>query len=416
MRSLDDHVAAVIALATRHAPRSHERAAVASAVGRVTAAEHVAVHPSPAFDNSAMDGYAVRAEDLATASDALPVALAVVGEARAGMAPPTGVVPGTAVRIMTGAPLPAGADAVVPQELAARDGDTVAFTAAPAPGAHIRRLGEDLRPGDAVLGAGVVLEPRHVAAAAAAGLGHLSVIAAPRVGFLVTGDELVVPGAPLAEGQIHDSNGVYLATALPRLGARAVDLGRVGDEPAAVLAAIAGAEVDLVVTTGGASVGDHDPVKAALADQGVDFTRVAMQPGKPQGIGTVGGTPVLCLPGNPVAVAVSVELLVGAAVRAMLGVPEPSWLPAVAAAAWSSPAGREQIIPVTVEHRDPGADDGEGAALVGPGERRVSPATSGGSGSHLAGRLAVADALARVPAGVTAVVPGDSVLVRRFTA
>jgi molybdopterin molybdotransferase len=173
----------------------------------------------------------------------------------------------------------------------------------------------------------------------------------------------------------------------------------VGDDPAHVLGAVRGADVDLVVTTGGASVGDYDPVKAALADHGVDFVSVAMQPGKPQGAGLVDGIPVVCLPGNPVAVAVCVELFVGAAVRAMLGVAEPEWRSAVAAASWKCPHGREQFMPVVID--DSGA---------------VRPATSGGSGSHLAGRLATATALARVPADVTAVEPGDAVLVRRFTA
>jgi len=150
-------------------------------------------------------------------------------------------------------------------------------------------------------------------------------------------------------------------------------------------------------------VGDHDPVKAALTDKGIDFTPVAMQPGKPQGVGRVGGTAVVCLPGNPVAVAVCVELFVGAAVRAMLGVPEPSWHAGVAVQGWRCPPGREQLMPVIVDA------DGNGPATV-------RPATSGGSGSHLAGRLATATALARVGADVAAIETGDTVLFRRFTA
>jgi len=400
MRSLDEHIALAVALVKLGAT---EPVAVRDALGRVTAAAHVAVHASPAFDNSAMDGYAVHAADLAGASATHAVSLTIVGESRAGAGVAAAVSMGTTVRIMTGAPMPTGADSVVPQEAVERDGDHVAFVATPLVGAHIRRRGEDLLPGDTVLLGGMKLGPRHLAAAAAAGLAELQVVALPRVGYLVTGDELVEPGAELGAGQIHDSNGVYLEAAISRLGAVPVHLGRVGDQPHAVRAAIAAAEVDLVVTTGGASVGDHDPVKAALSGSGVDFTQVAMQPGKPQGIGSIDGTPVLCLPGNPVAVAVSVELVVGAAVRAMLGSPEPAWHEALAATAWGSPGGREQIMPVVL-------DDGVGGAL------RVWPATAGGSGSHLAGRLATADALARISADVVGVNPGDTVLIRRFTA
>lgn len=396
MRSLDAHRAAVVDLVKR---RGAERVRIADALGRVAAVDHVAVHASPAFDNSAMDGYAVRADDLAAASADRPIALTVAGESRAGAGPTASVAHGAAVRIMTGAPIPQGADAVVAQEAVSRVGDVVEFAAPTPPGSHIRRAGEDVRPGDLVIRAGTALSPRHLAAAAASGLAELAVVATPRVGFLVTGDELVDPGAELGLGQIHDSNATYLAAALVALGAVPVDLGRVGDDPDAVLAAARGASVDLIVTTGGASVGDHDPVKAALAQHGVDFAPVAMQPGKPQGLGVVNGTPVICLPGNPVAVAVCVELFVGAAVRAMLGVPEPEWRSAPAEIGWTCPAGREQIMPVVVH------DSGT-----------VSPATTGGSGSHLAGRLAGATALARVGAHVGAVEPGDTVLVRRFTA
>lgn len=397
MRSLDEHLALVLALVSRGRA---ETVQLADALGRVVAEDHLAIGASPAFDNSAMDGYAVRASDLALAQPARPVSLMVVGESRAGAAPEAAVSAGSAVRIMTGAPLPAGADSVVAQEVVDREGTSVRF-AAPTPlGAHVRRAGEDVRPGDVVIPAGTVLGPRHLAAAAASGLAELHVVAVPRVGYLITGDELIEPGRALGPGQIHDSNGTYLSAALVALGALPVTLGRVGDDPAQVLAAIRGAEVDLVVTTGGASVGDHDPVKAALANIGVDFVPVAMQPGKPQGAGRINGTPVVCLPGNPVAVAVCVELFVGAAVRAMLGVAEPSWIPAPVAASWRCPPGREQLMPVVV-------DDLSGA---------VRPATAGGSGSHLAGRLATATALARVATDVTAVEPGDTVLVRRFTA
>lgn len=394
MRSSDDHLALVLSLLKPPFPVD---VALGDALGLVTAVEVRAHGYIPPFDNSAMDGYAVRSADLASASAVSPVTLTVVGQGAAGHLSTGDVAAGTAVRIMTGAPLTPGADAVVPQELVTRDGDQVAFTASVSDGANVRRAGEDATPGDLVVPAGVELTPRHVAAAAAAGVGTVEVWPAPRVGYLITGDELVAPGEPLGPGQIHESNGTYLAAALTRLGAVAVDLGHMGDEARAVGRAVEQADVDLVVTTGGASVGDHDPVKEALSSRGVEFVNVAMQPGKPQGAGRVGETPVICLPGNPVAVAVCVEAFVGPAVRALRGVAEPAWEPMIAAVAWACPVGREQFMPVVID----------GAT--------VRPATAGGSGSHLIARLAVAEALARVPAHVDAVAAGDTLLVRRFT-
>lgn len=400
MRSADDHLQLILSLLK---PRFPAEVPLARALGLITAGEVKAVGNIPPFDNSAMDGYAVRGADLARASALSPVTLAVVGQAAAGHLATGDVAPGTAVRIMTGAPMAVGADAVVPQELVTRAGDQVTFTAPVADGANVRRAGEDAKPGDLVVAAGVELTARHLAAAASAGAGTVEVWPAPRVGYLITGDELVAPGEPLRPGQIHESNGTYVAAALTRLGAVPVDLGRVGDDADAVARAVEQAAVDLIVTTGGASVGDHDPAKEALSSRGVEFTNVAMQPGKPQGAGRVGGTPVVCLPGNPVAVAVCVEAFVGPAVRALRGVPEPEWVPMTAAVAWTCPPGREQFMPVTLEGN---------AAFPG---NAVRPATAGGSGSHLIARLSVAQALARVPAHVDAVAPGDTVLVRRFT-
>lgn len=396
MRSLDEHLELVLALVE---PIPSESVSLAQALGRAAAIDHYALTATPPFDNSAMDGYAVHAEDLATAARERPVTLPVDQEALAGHPATRSLAPATVARIMTGALIPDGADAVVPQELVDRDGDHAVFRSAPTVGAHIRRTGEDARVGDVVITAGTVLTSRHLAAAAASGLASLEVRRRPRVGYLVTGDELRAPGEDLGPGQIHDSNGTYLAAALTALGAEPVALPRVGDEPEDVLAALAAADhVDLVVTTGGASVGDKDPVKAALSERGVDFTKVAMQPGKPQGVGRVDGVPVLCLPGNPVAVAVSTELFVGAAVRRMLGLTEPAWQPKRAGAAWRCPAGREQVMPVVCE----------GDA--------VRPATDGGSGSHLVARLAQAEALALVPADADEVPEGDVVMVRRYTA
>ncbi|WP_062299210.1 molybdopterin molybdotransferase MoeA [Demequina maris] len=414
MRSAAEHLAQVLALVEPPPPR---RVPLRDALGAVLAVDVRAAGDLPPFDNSAMDGYAIRARDVVQATEAAPVRLVVAGESSAGH-PWDGVLgAGEAVRIMTGAPVPAEADAVVPQEQVTATAGTVLVDAPVPPGRHIRRRAEDARHGDLVVEAGVRLRPRHLAAAAAAGNGELVVLPAPRVAFLVTGDELAAPGATLGPGQIWESNATYLEAALRSLGAVAVDLGTVGDTGEAVRAAVEYADADLVVTTGGASVGDHDPVKEGLAGVGVEFLRVAIQPGKPQGLGVVGGAPVICLPGNPVAVAVCVELFVGPAVRAMLGVPEPAWEPMRALEPWRCPPGREQVMPVVLVDGDADAVAGgvEASGAVAGALPGVRPATSGGSGSHLAARLAAADGLARVRAEADAVEAGDIVAVRRFT-
>jgi molybdopterin molybdotransferase len=398
VRSADDHAARLLNLLR---PPTPGIVPLREALGLVLAADVTAAGAIPPFDNSAMDGYAVRAADCAGASPDAPVTLAVVGESAAGHPFSGSVAPGFAVRIMTGAPLPAGADSVVAQEHVTRSGGDVVLGAAVRGGAHVRRAGEDARSGDVVVRAGVELRPRHLAAAASAGVARVEAWPAPRVAFLVTGDELVAPGEPLGLGQIHESNATTLAASLQALGAVPIDLGIVGDSADAVRRAVesaVAAGADLVVTTGGASVGDHDPVKEGLAGAGIEFLNVAMQPGKPQGLGVVGGVPVVSLPGNPVAVAVCVELFVGPAVRALRGVPEPAWETLPAAVGWACPPGREQLMPVVIE---------DGA---------LRPATSGGSGSHLVARLAVADGIARVPASTEAVAPGDTLAFRRFTA
>lgn len=396
VRSLTSHLELVRSLVSA---LPGETVVLARGLGRITSRDHGAAVPSPAFDNSAMDGYAVRAADLAGASPEAPVRLAVIDTARAGHPAAASVGNAHAARIMTGASVPHGADAVVAQEIVERDGDSAVFRAAPSDGAHIRRRGEDAQVGDLVIPSAHHVTARDIAAAAAAGLNELHVVRRPRIGYLVTGDELVAPGRPLGPGQIHDSNGAFLAAALTALGAEPVELMRVGDTPDAVWEALTHAtHVDLLITTGGASVGDSDPVKAALSGAGVDFTNVAMQPGKPQGIGRVGDTPVLCFPGNPVAVAVSTELFVVAAMSRMVGVAEPAWQPATALTGWTCPRGREQVMPIVFD-------------VSG-----VRPATDGGSGSHLAARLGRSEGLARVAADVDEVRAGDTVLVRRYVA
>jgi len=393
MRTTDEHAAAAVALAS--APIAIDLP-LREAIGLVTAAPVLAAEPSPPFDNSAMDGFAVRWEDVASA-DASPVELVVVDESRAGKPATRGPGPGEAVRIMTGAVMPPGADTVVQQEVTTFADGIVTVTEACAAGSNVRRRGDDAEFGDEVVPAGVELAARHIASAAAVGVSKVSVFRAPRVGIVVTGDELVAEGAALAEGQIFESNSYLLEAAVRAAGGVPVLLGSVGDTPGEVLAAVAIDGLELIVTTGGASVGAYDVVKAALSGAGVDFMPVAMQPGKPQGLGRVDGRLVLCLPGNPVAVAVSCEMFVVPMIRAMRGLPPyRDWVEATARASWVTPAGREQFIPVRWH------DGG------------VKPATAAGSGSHLMARLAQADALARVPADVAEVREGDTVRVRRF--
>lgn len=398
MRGVDEHRAAALALAR---PTPVVAVQLDEAAGHVLGADVRARGPLPPWDNSAMDGYAVRAVDVAGASPATPVMLAVVADLPAGSDAVVVVGPGEAARIMTGAPVPDGADAVVPVEQTDGGTSRVGVLAPVPPGRHVRREGEDARAGDLVLAAGTLLAERHVAAAAAAGTATVLVHRRPRVLVLGTGSELVAPGAPLARGQIHDSNSVLLAAAVRAAGCDVVRPPPVADDPEALRAVLDehSGGVDAVVTAGGVSVGAYDVVKAALTGWGdVAFVSVAMQPGKPQGLGRLpSGTPVLCLPGNPVSVFVSFEVLVRPALLRMRGlgdVARPE-MRAVVDDGWRTPPGRTQYMPVVI------AGD------------RVRRAAAGGSGSHLAAGLARADGLAIVPADVPEVRPGDMLQVMR---
>ncbi|WP_084038005.1 gephyrin-like molybdotransferase Glp [Demequina sp. NBRC 110053] len=395
MRELDDHAAHALTLVSPLAPVT---VPISAALGALVADDCLARTASPPFDNSAMDGYALRAADVAGASEGAPVTLPVAGETAAGAAHGR-VPPGTAWRIMTGAPLPAGADAVVQVEATDGGVDAVAVRSPVEAGRHVRLAGEDCREGDLVVPAGARLTAVRLAALAAAGVAEVSVAPRPRVAVLATGDELVAPGEALGPGQIHDSNATLLAGLVAEAGADAVVLERVRDEPSALLARLDDVHVDLIVTTGGVSVGAYDVVKAALADRGVDFVTVAMQPGKPQGLGSVDGTPIACLPGNPVSVLVSFATIVAPMIRRLRGVDRGSPAQAsVVAEGWRTPPGRRQFMPVR---------------FVSGGE--VAPATAGGSGSHLVASLAVADALADIPAAVSEVVAGDTVRIVRWS-
>ncbi|MGW0077512.1 molybdotransferase-like divisome protein Glp [Streptomyces cellulosae] len=378
----------------------------------------------PPFDNSSMDGYAVRVADVAGASEEYPASLEVVGDVAAGAADPVHVGPGQAARIMTGAPLPPGAETVVPVEwtdgglgegpasgMRARSlapegagGQVSVYRPAPVR-AHVRAEGSDVRAGDRVLEAGTVLGPPQISLLAAVGRGTVRVRPRPRVVVLSTGSELVQPDEPLRPGQIYDSNSFALTAAARDAGAIAYRVGAVADDAETLRDTIEDQLVraDLMVTSGGVSVGAYDVVKEALSHagdedepgSGVEFRKLAMQPGKPQGFGTVGPdhTPLLALPGNPVSSYVSFELFVRPAIRTLMGLKNVH-RPRVRAElraekALTSPKGRRQFL------RGRYAD-----GVVTP---------VGGAGSHLVAALARANALLVVPEDVEDVVPGTEV-------
>jgi molybdopterin molybdotransferase len=378
----------------------------------------------PPFDNSSMDGYAVRVADVAGASEEFPAVLTVIGDVAAGSADLLRVGPGQAARIMTGAPLPPGAEAVVPVEwtdgglgggpvsgMRARSSSSEGASGQvrvhrPAEArAHVRDTGSDVKAGDLALAAGAVLGPPQLALLAAIGRGTVRVRPRPRVVVLSTGSELVQPDEELASGQIYDSNSFALTAAARDAGAIAYRVGAVADDADTLRSAIEDQLVraDLMVTTGGVSVGAYDVVKEALssvgdedeAGGGVEFRKLAMQPGKPQGFGSVGPdhTPLLALPGNPVSSYVSFELFVRPAIRTLMGLNDVH-RPRVRAVlqadkTLTSPAGRRQFL------RGKYADG------------TVTPV--GGAGSHLIAALAQADALIVVPESDTSVEPGAEV-------
>jgi molybdopterin molybdotransferase len=300
-------------------PLAGERVPATEAVGRVLAEDLVAARMLPPFDNSAMDGYAVRAADLGTAAAA---GLRVVGEAKAGAGALPEVRPGTALRIFTGAPMPPGADTVVMQEVTRRDGDVVVVERPPERGANVRYAGEDVTVGGCVLARGLLVDPGAVGLACALGRTSLTVRARPRVGVLATGDELREPDEPLGPGEIVSSNSYAVAAQVAEAGGVPVSLGIASDERGSIRERIErGLRCDVILTLGGVSVGDYDLVRAVLDDLGweASFWKVDMKPGKPLSVGWLRGVPVIGLPGNPASAMVTFELFVRPALRRMLG-------------------------------------------------------------------------------------------------
>jgi molybdopterin molybdotransferase len=300
---------------------------VRDALGLVLAAEIVAGERVPPFANTAMDGYAVRAADTGGATADAPVHLRVVGDLPAGHAPTVPVGPGDAIRIMTGAPIPDGADAIVMVERTERAGtDGVRISVPAARGDHIRAAGGDVEVGDAVFTSGTVLAPAHLGVLASLGFTEIPVYRRVRVGVISTGDELVEGPLPLAPGQIRDSNRPMLLALVAEAGAEPVDLGIGRDDEPAVerMFRDAAGSCDAVITSGGVSVGDYDVVKAVLDRLGaLEWWQVAIKPAKPLAFGLLDGTPVFGLPGNPVSSHVSFELFARPALRRMLGDPHP---------------------------------------------------------------------------------------------
>ena len=465
--SPEDYLAEVLATLT---PLAATDTPLTQAHGLILAQDVVAALSVPPWTNSGMDGYAVRARDTDSAAPHAPVVLPVAADVPAGAAPAP-LAPGTAQRIMTGAMLPEGADAVVkvedtdqapgPRPLPAE----VEIRTAVAPGAHVRYAGEDLGAGDPVLASGTLLSAAAISSLASVGLGTVRAVPRPRVAVVSTGAELVDPGRALPAGAIPDSNSLLLAGLVAEHGASLASVSRSGDTAASLAAALIGAarDADLIVTSGGVSAGAFDPLTMLASEGGggdagavrLHVAKVAMQPGKPQGYGTVriedGGAsdrrvPVITLPGNPVSVLVSFTTIVAPALALLAGhstgpgtghdgVGRPGTGPtdrnvttgtaaaaggrgggqpgrARASVSWRTPAGRRQHVPVRFVDAPAGADERAGARTA----PWVEPTHRLGSGSHLVASLPTAEALAVVDADAPAVDVGDEVGLIALTA
>ncbi len=386
--SIDDALARVLA---RARPLPAERVPVAAAAGRVLAEDVTARVDLPPFASSAMDGFAVRAADL-------PGTLPVVFRIAAGLPAGRPLAPGEAMEISTGGAVPEGADSVVPIERVVEQGNTVEILDEVRPGAHVRPAGGDVRAGDALLEAGTVLGAAQVGALAAAGVAGVLCSRRPAVVVLSTGTELRTPGEELGPGQIYESNGPMLAAAFEAAGALVERIGPIADDEGAHREALErGLAADVLVSSGGVSVGPHDLVRRVLAELGVeeDFWGVAVRPGKPLAFGSRGSTLVFGLPGNPVSSLVAVELFVRPALLALQGAsrPGPRYETARLASALQRNATRDELVRARTR------DDA--------GETVVEPLT--GQESHMIARAAAADALVLVPAGEGELAGGERI-------
>ncbi|MFP4634251.1 MAG: gephyrin-like molybdotransferase Glp [Nitriliruptoraceae bacterium] len=397
LTSVEDHLAAVLDLLGEPEPIDLR---LQDALGLVVAEDLVSDVEVPAFPNSAMDGYAVVAADIEAATVEEPVSLPVIGEVLAGSSDIPDLHPGRCVRIMTGAPVPPGADAVVPVETTSGGTGQVAFHRPVERGRHIRRPGEDLTPGQPLVGAGRRLSPADIGLLAVAGVTRVTCVPPPRVVVVSSGDELVPAGDVPGPGQIRDANGPMLSAMIRATGAVPFTVGIVPDDRKALMYALDTnlGHADLFVCTGGASAGTRDLIPDVIASLGtVETAKVAMKPGMPQIRGKVGSCPVIGLPGNPVSAFVSFEVFVRPAIRKLQGRRDVQ-RPAVTARLTeplSSPPGKRSYLRVRLS-RD---RDGWTATTTGP------------QGSHVISSIARADGLAVVPEDVTELAAGDTITV-----
>jgi molybdopterin molybdotransferase len=392
VRSVEEHQKIVAALLNRP-----EAATVplAAALGRALANDHRAPISLPGFDNSAMDGYAVRAQDIVDASPENAIQLIVAADIPAGRTAALTLEAGQAHRIMTGAPMPAGSDTVVQVEATDGGTQTVAIHESRQSGAHVRYAGEDLRAGDLALNAGAALGPSQIGLLAALGCAQVDVIPPLHVLVLSTGTELAAPGTVLEPGQIYESNAIMLASAIVEAGGTAHQLRFVSDDVDDFHASLDPYldEADLIITSGGVSAGAYEVVKDAFTGQGVEFAKVAMQPGLPQGAGRYRGVPVVTLPGNPVSALVSFEVFIRPAMRAAMGFAKPlrARVRAAVDEDLTAPEGKRQFRRGTLDRA---------TGIV---------TTIGPPGSHFLRSLAVSDCLLDIAEDVTRVAKGTIV-------
>lgn len=384
-RSVDEHAAHVANLLKFDV--GTESIPLETALGRCTATATLSPHDLPLFRNSQMDGFAVRALDLEV-STSLPI----VGEVAARAAAPAPLAPGTAVRIMTGAVVPEGADAVVPVEDTTVTDNYVTITRARHSGEYVRDRGSDVSAGDELLPAGQLLASRHLAVLAAAGIAHVEVVRRVRVAVVTTGSEIRPPGTDVEPGQVYDANQIALVAAASAAGAAVTLVRHVDDVPALLLSALDEASVaaDLILTSGGISKGDYEVVRELLEPRGAEVEHLAMQPGGPQATAVFDGVPVICFPGNPVSTQLSFEVFVAPVLRRLAGLPARRESRRPLAANLASVSGKRQFLRGRIN------DDG-------------TVEVSSGAGSHLVAGLAAADALIAVPEAVTSLAAGEMV-------